>query len=75
MLERTGTALVLTLINLETFRAFADGGHSTYAAHMCDLYARGYGRVAAGAGVRGCRYAGTDAGSTIEHQADEVAAP
>lgn len=43
---------------------------------MRDLYARGYGRVAAAREAGVPVYAGTDAGSTIEHGriADEVAA-
>lgn len=77
MLEH-GTALVPTLINLENFPGIADaaGRYPTYAAHMRDLYARGYGRVAAAREAGVPVYAGTDAGSTIEHGriADEVAA-
>jgi imidazolonepropionase-like amidohydrolase len=77
MLEH-GTALVPTMINLENFPGIADaaGRYPTYAAHMRDLYARGYGRIAAAweAGVP--VYAGTDAGNMIQHGriADEVEA-
>jgi imidazolonepropionase-like amidohydrolase len=73
-----GTALVPTLINLENFPGIADsaGRYPTYAAHMRDLYARGYGRVAAARDAGVPVYAGTDAGSMIQHGriADEVEA-
>ena len=77
MLEH-GTALVPTLINLENFPGIADRAtrYPGYAAHMRDLHARSDGRIAAAweAGVP--VYAGTDAGSMIEHGriADEVEA-
>lgn len=77
MVER-GTALVPTLINIENFPGFADaaGKFPLYAAHIRDLYARCYPRMAAAreAGVR--IYAGSDAGSTVAHGriADEVEA-
>ncbi|MGD1173532.1 amidohydrolase family protein [Mycobacterium seoulense] len=77
MVDR-GTALVPTLINVENFPGIADAAskYPTYAAHMRDLYARCYPRVAAAreAGVR--VYAGSDAGSTVAHGriADEVEA-
>jgi imidazolonepropionase-like amidohydrolase len=77
MLEHR-TALVPTLINLENFPGIADSAsrYPTYAAHMRDLYACGYDRIAAArdAGVQ--IYAGTDAGSMIQHGriADEIEA-
>jgi imidazolonepropionase-like amidohydrolase len=73
-----GTALVPTLINIETFPAIADQArkYPTYAAHMRQLHA-GAGdmvRRAVEAGVP--VYAGTDAGGGIDHGriADEVIA-
>jgi imidazolonepropionase-like amidohydrolase len=73
-----GAALVPTLINLENFPGIADAAvrYPTYAAHMRDLYARGYGRVAAARDAGVPVYAGTDAGSMIKHGriADEVEA-
>jgi imidazolonepropionase-like amidohydrolase len=77
MLEH-GTALVPTLINIENFPGIADRAtrYPTYAAHMRDLHARGYGRVAAARDAGVPVYAGTDAGSMIKHGriADEVEA-
>jgi imidazolonepropionase-like amidohydrolase len=73
-----GTALVPTLINVENFPGIADaaGKYPTYAAHMRDLYANAYPRLAAAhdAGLR--IFAGTDAGGMITHGriADEVEA-
>lgn len=73
-----GTALVPTLINVENFPGIADaaGKYPIYAAHMRDLYAKAYPRLAAAreAGVR--IFAGTDAGGMIAHGriADEVEA-
>lgn len=73
-----GTTLVPTLINIENFPGFADAASKfpLYAAHMRDLYARCYPRMAAAreAGVR--IFAGSDAGSTVAHGriADEVEA-
>lgn len=73
-----GTALVPTLINTENFPGIAAAAtrYPTYAAHMHDLYAACYRRVAAAweAGVP--VYAGTDAGGLIAHGriADEVEA-
>ncbi|WP_428341633.1 amidohydrolase family protein [Mycobacterium sp.] len=73
-----GTALVPTLINVENFPGIADAAakYPTYAAHMRDLYANCYPRLAAArdAGVR--IFAGTDAGGMIAHGriADEVEA-
>jgi imidazolonepropionase-like amidohydrolase len=63
------TALVPTLINVENFPGIADaaGKYPMYAAHMRDLYANCYPRLAAArdAGVR--IFAGTDAGGMIAH--------
>jgi imidazolonepropionase-like amidohydrolase len=77
MAER-GTALVPTLINVETFPGIADSAskYPTYAAHMRALHA-GAGdmvRRAAEAGVP--VFAGTDAGGGIAHGriADEIRA-
>jgi imidazolonepropionase-like amidohydrolase len=77
MAER-GTALVPTLINVETFPAIAESAsrYPAYAAHMRRLHA-GAGdavRRAVEAGVP--VYAGTDAGGGIDHGriADEVIA-
>jgi imidazolonepropionase-like amidohydrolase len=73
-----GTALVPTLINVENFPGIADaaGKYPMYAAHMRDLYANCYPRLAAArdAGVR--IFAGTDAGGMIAHGriGDEVEA-
>jgi imidazolonepropionase-like amidohydrolase len=77
-MARRGTALVPTLINVETFPAIAEQAakYPTYAAHMRALHARAPGMVrrATEAGV--AVYAGTDAGGGIEHGriADEVLA-
>ncbi|MGF2952608.1 amidohydrolase family protein [Mycobacterium sp. THU-M116] len=77
MLEH-GTALVPTLLNLENFPGIADAAtrYPTYAAHMRDLYARGYQRIAAAREAGVPLYAGTDAGSMVAHGriGDEVEA-
>ncbi|MGB6183049.1 MAG: amidohydrolase family protein, partial [Rhodococcus sp. (in: high G+C Gram-positive bacteria)] len=69
MMVGRGTALVPTLINIETFPSIADsaGKYPRYAAHMRDLHARVADTVgrAHDAGVP--LYAGTDAGGSIEH--------
>ncbi|MDT7575729.1 MAG: hypothetical protein QOH17_2062, partial [Pseudonocardiales bacterium] len=73
-----GTALVPTLINVETFPGIAASAvrYPTYAAHMLALHegASGLVRKAVEAGVP--VYAGTDAGGSIAHGriVDEVAA-
>jgi imidazolonepropionase-like amidohydrolase len=78
MMVEHGTALVPTLINIETFPSIADSAtrYPRYADHMRDLHARVADTVgrAHDAGVP--IYAGTDAGGSIEHGrvADEVAA-
>jgi imidazolonepropionase-like amidohydrolase len=73
-----GTALVPTLVNIDTFPDIADsaGKFPTYAAHMRDLHRRVRDTVgrAHDAGVP--IFAGTDAGGPIRHGriADEIAA-
>ena len=73
-----GTALVPTLINVENFPGIAAAAvrYPTYAAHMRELYATCYQRVAAAREAGVPVYAGTDAGGMIEHGriADEVEA-
>ncbi len=68
-MARRGTALVPTLINIDTFPGIADSAarYPTYAAHMRSLYAssRDVVRRAVEAGVP--VYAGTDAGGGIAH--------
>ena len=68
-MARRGTALVPTLINVDTFGDIAAGAERfpTYAAHMRDLLAgsRALVRSAVEAGVP--VYAGTDAGGGIAH--------
>ncbi|MFR9751922.1 amidohydrolase family protein [Nocardia sp. 004] len=78
MMVEHGTALVPTLVNIDTFPEIADNATKfpVYAAHMRDLHRRVRGTVAAAheAGVR--IFAGTDAGGSIRHGriADEIAA-
>ncbi|GGG06944.1 putative amidohydrolase [Rhodococcoides trifolii] len=78
MMVDHGTALVPTLINIETFPDIANSAskYPAYAAHMRDLHARVADTVgrAHDAGVP--IFAGTDAGGSIRHGriADEVAA-
>lgn len=73
-----GTALVPTLINIDTFPGIADSATKfpVYAAHMRDLHRRVRDTVgrAHEAGVP--IYAGTDAGGSIRHGriADEITA-
>jgi len=73
-----GTALVPTLINVENFPGIADAAakYPVYAAHMRDLYANCYPRLAAARDAGVPIYAGTDAGGMIAHGriADEVEA-
>jgi imidazolonepropionase-like amidohydrolase len=77
-MARRGTALVPTLINIETFPGIADAAtkYPTYAAHMRKLHAGAAGvvRRAVEAGIP--VFAGTDAGGGIVHGriADEVIA-
>lgn len=78
MMVAHDTALVPTLINIETFPGIADSAtkYPVYARHMRQLHRDVSATVgrAHDAGVR--IYAGTDAGGSIEHGrvADEVAA-
>jgi imidazolonepropionase-like amidohydrolase len=77
-MARRGTALVPTLINVETFPGIADSAtkYPAYATHIRELHANApevVGRaVAAGVPV----FAGSDAGGGIRHGriADEIAA-
>jgi imidazolonepropionase-like amidohydrolase len=68
-MARRGTALVPTLINVDTFPGIADSAtkYPAYAAHIRALHdgARGVVRRAVEAGVP--VYAGTDAGGGIAH--------
>lgn len=69
-MARRGTALVPTMINLENFPRYAAPAQEkfpTYYAHMHDLYDRRKQTIgnAIDAGV--AVYAGTDAGTVIEH--------
>jgi imidazolonepropionase-like amidohydrolase len=68
MAER-GTALVPTLINIETFPGIADRADKfpTYANHMRDLHARVSTTVASAIEAGVPVYAGTDAGGGIQH--------
>ncbi len=77
-MARRGTALVPTLVNIETFPGIAESAarFPAYAARMRALHA-GMGDVVRKAVEAGVPvYAGTDAGGSIEHGriADEVAA-
>jgi imidazolonepropionase-like amidohydrolase len=77
-MARRGTALVPTLINVETFPGIADSAarYPAYAAHMRELHAGAHDvvRRAVEAGVP--VFAGTDAGGGIAHGriADEIRA-
>jgi imidazolonepropionase-like amidohydrolase len=77
-MARRGTALVPTLINIDTFPDIAESAtkYPTYAKHMRALHAKVRSTVGAAveAGVR--VYAGTDAGGGIRHGriADEITA-
>jgi imidazolonepropionase-like amidohydrolase len=78
MLEH-GTALVPTLINIETFPGIVEAAaakYPVYAKHMRDLYGSCHQRVGAAREAGVPIYAGTDAGGTIAHGriADEVEA-
>lgn len=69
MVER-GTALVPTMINIETFGEIAAKGEAKfpgYAAHMRALHARFPSVVAAAAEAGVPIYVGTDAGGSIDH--------
>ena len=78
MLEH-GTVLVPTLVNIiENFPGIADAAkrYPTYAAHMRDLHIRGVAQIAAAREAGVPIYAGSDAGTMIEHGriAEEVEA-
>jgi len=77
MVDR-GTALVPTLINIESFPGFADAAskYPRYAAHMRDLYARSRDRISAAREAGVPIFAGSDAGASIAHGriGDEVEA-
>ncbi|MFD7846550.1 amidohydrolase family protein [Nocardia sp. NPDC059764] len=73
-----GTALVPTLVNIDTFPGIADGASKfpTYAAHMRDLHRRSRDTVAKAHDAGVPVYTGTDAGGSIRHGriADEIIA-
>jgi imidazolonepropionase-like amidohydrolase len=73
-----GTALVPTLINIETFPGLAAGAskYPVYAGHMLDLYGRIRQTVAMALEAGIPVYAGTDAGGGIAHGriVDEIVA-
>ena len=69
MAER-GTALVPTLINLDNFPRYATPAREkfpTYYSHMMDLYAQRKQTIAAAIEAGVPVFAGTDAGTVIEH--------
>ena len=78
MMARHGTALVPTLINIDTFPEIADSATKfpVYAAHMRDLHRRVRDTVANAHAAGIPIYTGTDAGGTIKHGriAEEIAA-
>ncbi|MTE12946.1 amidohydrolase family protein [Nocardia aurantiaca] len=73
-----GTALVPTLINIDTFPGIADSATKfpAYAAHMRDLHRRSRDTVAKAHEAGVPIYTGTDAGGSIRHGriADEILA-
>ncbi|HEY2176138.1 MAG TPA: amidohydrolase family protein, partial [Mycobacteriales bacterium] len=78
-MARRGTALVPTLINVETFPGIADGAQEkfpAYAAHMRSLHATARDVVGRAAEAGVAVYAGTDAGGGIAHGriVDEIVA-
>lgn len=78
-MARRGTALVPTLINVETFPSIADSAatkYPVYAAHMRDLHRSAVDVVSRAVEAGVPVYAGTDAGGGIRHGriADEIAA-
>ncbi len=78
MMAVHGTALVPTLINIDTFPEIADGATKfpVYAAHMRDLHHRVRDTVADAHAAGVPIYTGTDAGGAIRHGriADEIEA-
>ncbi|MGV9662167.1 amidohydrolase family protein [Nocardia niigatensis] len=73
-----GTALVPTLVNIDTFPGIADSATKfpSYAAHMRELHRRSRDTVAAAHAAGVPIYTGTDAGGSIRHGriADEILA-
>jgi imidazolonepropionase-like amidohydrolase len=69
LMAARGTALVPTLINIETFPGIADraGKYPAYANHMRELHARVSATVASAIEAGVPVYAGTDAGGGIQH--------
>ncbi|SDM76507.1 Imidazolonepropionase [Lentzea albidocapillata subsp. violacea] len=78
LMAARGTALVPTLINIETFPGIADKAakYPKYANHMRDLHARVSTTVASAIEAGIPVYAGTDAGGGIRHGriVDEIVA-
>ncbi|GGM79391.1 putative amidohydrolase [Lentzea pudingi] len=78
LMASRGTALVPTLINIETFPGIADkaGKYPKYANHMRDLHAGVSATVASAIEAGVPVYAGTDAGGGIAHGriVDEIVA-
>ncbi|WP_394622216.1 amidohydrolase family protein [Lentzea sp. JNUCC 0626] len=78
LMAARGTALVPTLINIETFPGIAEkaGKYPKYANHMRDLHARVSRTVASAVEAGIPVYAGTDAGGGIQHGriVDEIVA-
>jgi imidazolonepropionase-like amidohydrolase len=78
LMASRGTALVPTLINIETFPGIAEkaGKYPKYANHMRDLHARVSRTVASAIEAGIPVYAGTDAGGGIRHGriVDEIVA-
>ncbi|SMD02868.1 amidohydrolase family protein [Lentzea albidocapillata] len=78
LMAARGTALVPTLINIETFPGIADKAakYPKYANHMRDLHARVSATVASAIEAGIPVYAGTDAGGGIRHGriVDEIVA-
>jgi imidazolonepropionase-like amidohydrolase len=68
-MARRGTALVPTLINIETFPGIADAAskYPVYAKHMRALHAHVHDTVSAAVEAGVPIYAGTDAGGGIAH--------
>ncbi len=69
MAER-GTALVPTMINLDNFPRYATPAREkfpSYYSHMMDLYARRKQTIAAAIEAGVPVFAGTDAGTVVEH--------
>ncbi|MQY18496.1 amidohydrolase family protein [Nocardia macrotermitis] len=76
LMARHGTALVPTLVNIDTFPEIADSATKfpVYAAHMRDLHRRVRTTVADAHAAGVPIYTGTDAGGSIQHGriADEI---